>query len=105
MFFDQLQEHLDHEAGAFANELQAGYAISQLTQPQRQASPAEVDRLMRNGFYVVIADAPRYCQHTDALLPGSDSWIDGVFRTRQVAYEHAVELMEETCGEYRARVV
>lgn len=102
---DLAQEHYDHEAGAFANELQAGYALSMQYQPRRVADEREIDRLIRNGFYVVVAETARYCAHTDALLPGCNSWIDGIFADRATAYEHAVELMEETCGEYSARII
>jgi hypothetical protein len=83
--FDTYQEHLDHELGAFANELQAGYALSQIYQPRRVADPAEIDRLIRNGFTVVVVEVARYCGHTDALLPGCDSYIAGAHPTRALA--------------------
>lgn len=67
LMFDLLQQHLDHENGSFANELQAGYALSQATQeyPRQQARAKE---LVEAGRFVVVRTYLVCCVFTDAIL-------------------------------------
>lgn len=76
------------------SEFQAAYELSMLTTETRRADEREIDRLIRNGFFVVVCEEPRYCRYTDATLPGFDSFISGIYRTRAEALAQVEEYYE-----------
>lgn len=66
-YVDTYQEHVDHEAGAFANEFQAAYSLSQRTQ-EYPRDGAKVKALVAAGRFAVVLHYIVYCVHTDATL-------------------------------------
>jgi hypothetical protein len=66
--YDELfEEHRDHEAGAFANESQAAFALSQRTQ-EYPRDGAKVAAIVAAGRFAVVLHYLVYCVHTDATL-------------------------------------
>jgi len=60
------REAMDAEFGAFENEFQAAFALSQMEAPADDR--AEIERAVKAGRFVVVASTPRYCALTDALM-------------------------------------
>ena len=78
----QEQEELDHEVGAFKNEFQAAYSLSQLSRkPDHKARIAE---LQAQGKFIVVFEITEYCPHTDAIL-GARHTIVSVHDTQEAA--------------------
>lgn len=78
---DTLQEHLDHEAGAYANEHQAAFDLSRR---EFDSGIAAIQRLTDAGRFVVAISGPGYCRFTDALL-GTQYTVQSDHATREEA--------------------
>lgn len=85
---DQRREHEEYEAGRFANEHQAAFALSRSEYVCRDDSKL-IDRLLGLGFYAVVEYVEKYCVFTDAVL-AVETYVIAAFRK----YESAVEFSE-----------
>lgn len=63
--FDTLQEHLDHEAGAFRSEHEAAFSLSRR---EFDSGLGAIRKLTNAGRFVVAMGGPAYCCFTDALV-------------------------------------
>lgn len=65
-FIDSRQEHEEHEAGV-QNEYQNAFQLSKMTTEIKNDSAA-IERLRKEGSYVLVVEVDVCCKFTDALL-------------------------------------
>jgi hypothetical protein len=75
--------------------LRFAYECGLQEQPYRTVNAAEVDRLLRCGWHVVITETVSYCPSTDAQRPGRDAYLSQPFATRAEAQAYAARRYED----------
>jgi hypothetical protein len=73
------QEHLDHEMGAYPNELAAAYDLSR-RETRLVVDAIAIEEALAAGYIVLVNEWTSYCRFTDAII-GFNRELEAVYHT------------------------